>query len=266
MSQSRETTRYSMVAALGAALLCSGCLIPEEKVPPQVSIFDPVPGMQYIGVGLAQLEIDITDENRADRDRILVDVLVDGAVVNDVPLRPEGDCTTRCTVLYALDTLPFAEGEHELTVVATDSADLVTSSSVTVSFHDMIYVDSIEVQNEVELSELDIEVHLYDATNGVRLGCSGVDSGMRHVDDNNMRYNVVGYFERAGQLPLSAADLWDLQLQLIVVEDDIDPCPGPELPEDDIVGQGPVFAGSEVPTTFAFEDVVHIGLDIGRPL
>jgi hypothetical protein len=97
-------------------------------------------------------------------------------------------------------------------------------------------VREIEVTGETDLGALDVEVHLFDQGTRVHLGCSGRDQGMEVVDVSDVRYSINAEFERPNGDTLYADDLRGRPLELIVIEDDVNPCTRPPDMEDDVVG------------------------------
>lgn len=123
-----------------------------------------------------------------------------------------------------------------------------------------VLVRDIEVTDENDFSALDVEVHLFDEATRVHLGCSGRDQGMEIVDASDVRYAINAEFERPNGDTLLADDLRGRSLELIVIEDDVNPCPLPPDQEDDVIGlrQGLDHATLELGALQSFDDVVAL--------
>ncbi len=100
-----------------------------------------------------------------------------------------------------------------------------------------LHVWEIEVAGEFELSRLEVEVHLLDARTGRLLGCSGASQGMAPVDSNYIRYYIDADFVTPGNRRLFIEDIEYRDIEVWVIEDDSEPCPGPFVPGvDDVIG------------------------------
>lgn len=101
-------------------------------------------------------------------------------------------------------------------------------------------------------TSLDIEVHLFDAKDGVFLGCSGENQGLGEVDLAGISYQVEGRFVRADAMADGEADspwVTDLdvvgrELIFVVTEDDEARCPTLYGGKDDLVGISEIVSGA----------------------
>lgn len=123
-----------------------------------------------------------------------------------------------------------------------------------------VVVREIEVTGEEDFSALDIEVHLFDQGTRQHLGCSGRDQGLEIVDASDIRYSVDADFEAPDGDTLLADDLRGRPLELIVIEDDVNPCRQPPDQEDDVVGirDGLDYDTLSLGTLQSFDDVIAL--------
>ena len=229
---------------------------------PHVVVTSPVNRNESLGHASVDVQVEVTD-----RSPVSVEFSIDGTPIEAGPSMSGAGCAERCSFTQEVDTLPFADGEHQLEVVATDSFGRSHTFATPLSFADIPYVSQIEVVDEFDFNLLDIEVHIYDADTGQSLGCSGRDSGMAGVDFNDISYQVVGFFQSNATLtPLRASAISGRQVYLEVIEDDVNPCPDGVDGEDDLVGRTSALDGDSLPRTMQFGDVPFLQLDVGRPL
>lgn len=131
-----------------------------------------------------------------------------------------------------------------------------------------VTITQIEVTNEWEFSRLEIEVHMFDHEHNF-LGCAGQINGLRRVDASNIRYEVEGFFTTPENRHLTFEDIKDKEVYLIVIEDDVAPCPSPGVGgifpvTDDVVGTSALFAGSEIAGTkdMTFDNVTFLRITL----
>ena len=130
-------------------------------------------------------------------------------------------------------------------------------------------VAGIEVhEHDAFGSNLEIEVHLYDADSGELLACSGDDNGLADVNEASVRYRTHAEFVRPYHEyeTLRLRQVEDRALFVRVYEDDNARCPSPAGPSDDFVGQSPVFYGDEFQRgiVMQFDDVAYLRLTLGH--
>jgi hypothetical protein len=124
-----------------------------------------------------------------------------------------------------------------------------------------IYVSEIMVTGDYDLTRLEVEVHIVDANTGRLLGCAGDHQGLRHVNYPDVMYEVYAEFHTPNGNTLYYSDLKYRDIEIWVIEDDLDPCPAPFLPNvDDVIGISGVIDGRELrrQIRLSFDDVVHL--------
>ncbi|MCB0292067.1 MAG: hypothetical protein KDH97_17565 [Calditrichaeota bacterium] len=123
-------------------------------------------------------------------------------------------------------------------------------------------ISEMMVTGEYDLGKLEVEVHLFDAETGRFLGCSGQMQGLERVDSSDYVFTVDAEFhcaECGGRLFYE--DIEDLEVEIWVIEDDEEPCPGPIVPgTDDIIGISDPIPGWEFDRmrNYSFENVLHL--------
>jgi hypothetical protein len=127
-----------------------------------------------------------------------------------------------------------------------------------------IRVTGIEVKNEDDASFLEIEVHIFDANTGQLLGCCGGINGLLNVDRSDVHYSVNANFSKPDYSFLTLADVEDKTVYLMVIEDDLEQCPGPITSLDDLIGRSGNFCGCDLATrqVMSFGDVVSLEIGI----
>jgi hypothetical protein len=202
--------------------------------------------------------------NVIDRSQVSVALEVDGAIVGSGST--VGDCRTGCLVSVPWDTTAATNGTHAVALVVDDQhGHVVRAEQPPLRVGDIAYATAIEVTQEYDWGNLDVEIHLFDATTGEHLGCAGALSGLERVDASDVSYPVLAWFvDPAGAtLPMSA--LAGRQLDVQVWEDDYAPCPAWPADGDDPIGaSGAMSSIASVPRTFG--NVVDLELAVGRPL
>jgi len=131
----------------------------------------------------------------------------------------------------------------------------------------LIRISEIEVDEEDTSGKLEIEVHLYQDSTNVFLGCSGADQGLEGVDTSDVLYDVDAYFIKpgGGDQYLTLPDLEQKNIFIQVMEDDDHPCPGFYDPNsDDLVGTSDPFPASDfaTPQVMAFGRVYHLKIGV----
>lgn len=124
-----------------------------------------------------------------------------------------------------------------------------------------LYITEIEVTGEYDVLRMEVEVHLVDANTGRLLGCAGQNSGLRHVDYPDIFYEVDAEFVTPDGDLLYYEDIRNRDIEVWVIEDDLDPCPGPYVPhEDDIIGISRPIDGRDFRRLIdlSFDNVVHL--------
>lgn len=125
----------------------------------------------------------------------------------------------------------------------------------------VLRITDLEITGETDFGALDVEVHLFDQTSREHLGCAGNEEGLEEIDASDVHYAVDAFFRRSGSdNEVYPDELEGRVLELIVIEDDLAPCPAPPGPDDDVVG---LLADSdlvelEAGPTLGFDDVVLI--------
>lgn len=138
-----------------------------------------------------------------------------------------------------------------------------TDSSVDPYGRHPLRISEMMVTGEYDgLGNLEVEVHLFDAETGRFLGCSGQMQGLERVDSSDYVFAVDAEFLRAGGGGrLFYEDVEDLEVEIWVIEDDDEPCPGPIVPGvDDIIGISAPIPGWEFDRmrNYSFENVLHL--------
>jgi hypothetical protein len=124
-----------------------------------------------------------------------------------------------------------------------------------------VYVSEIMVTGDHDLMRLEVEVHIVDANTGRLLGCAGDYQGLRHVNYPDVMYEVYAKFETPDGQTLFYSDLKYRDIEIWVIEDDLEACPGPFLPNvDDVIGISGVIDGRELrrQVHLSFDNVVHL--------
>ncbi len=125
---------------------------------------------------------------------------------------------------------------------------------------DEVVITDIQITGETDFGALDVEVHLFDDVTGTHLGCAGAAQGLEGVDASDVAYSVYANIEQPDGDVIYADDLEGRVLELIVIEDDVAPCPTPPGPEDDVVGlrEGLDHGTLDRGPIQAFDDVVAL--------
>jgi len=128
-----------------------------------------------------------------------------------------------------------------------------------------IRVTGIEVTNEEEPGtfRLEIEVHMFDANTGELLGCSGGINGLLNVDESDVHYTVNALFTKEDYSFLTLAEIQDRTIFLMVIEDDLEECPGPITEADDLIGRSANLCGCDLATRQSLSFASVVGLEIG---
>ena len=123
---------------------------------------------------------------------------------------------------------------------------------------DRLWITDVEVTGENDFGALEVEVHLFDAVDHTFLGCAGQGDGLEDVDESDVHYTVSALLRRAtdgGEL--TPFDITGRSIEVQVIEDDVDPCPLPPGPDDDVIG---IATGLDLFTgrPASFDDVVDL--------
>lgn len=121
-------------------------------------------------------------------------------------------------------------------------------------------VTEVNVDESDPFSNLEVEVHLYDADSGARLGCAGEHQGLEPVDRAGFEYYVLADFVDTSGATLWFADVAQRNLIVEVLERDDGGCPGEPRPEDDVIDvSDPIEGASFDPALqMTFGDVTHL--------
>ncbi len=105
---------------------------------------------------------------------------------------------------------------------------------------------------------------MFDANTGQFLGCSGGINGLLNVDMSDIHYTVNALFTKPDYSFLTLAEVQDRTIYLMVIEDDLDECPGLITEADDLVGRSGNFCGCDLATrqSLSFENVVSLEIGI----
>ena len=147
---------------------------------------------------------------------------------------------------------------------------IVKSSDPAAVFNETPLPEVIRVSEitvfESEVTNLEVEVHLFDAATGQSVGCAGQAHGLQGIDDIGVAYIVSAELVTRDSAPLLFEDLADLDLIVRVIEDDLLPCPGEIDSQDDLIGESEIIAGSELePVLYLeFDDVMHLAIGSAR--
>ena len=230
---------------------------------PTGELLGPDDGAQFDGVGFVELELELVD-----RSPLELDIQIDGDVISTQTVGDDDGCALGCSVTYTWDNRDVAAGAHDIEVIASDPLGHALSWSTQVSLADVPYISDIGVTGEDDFfGTLEVEAHLIDGSTGEWLGCSGEGSGLREVDGNDVVYPVAAWFERPDTPILTLDSLGQRQLRVRVIEDDNGPCPGPEVAEDDFIGESASFSSAQIDSldALSFGNVIHLELATGRP-
>jgi len=179
------------------------------------------------------------------------------------------DCRFGCAISADWDTATLAAGTHPIAFTATDDAGEHVDGGLDVRVGDIPYATAITVHGVTDGlfdDNLEVELHLVDATTGADLGCTGQSQGMESVDASDVAYTVLAHFVRPDGTPLGMEDLAGRMIKVHAMEDDDDPCPGNYGTWDDDMGTSTAVAAtqlSSVPSTFG--NVTSLSMSVGRP-
>lgn len=126
----------------------------------------------------------------------------------------------------------------------------------------VLRITDLQITGETDFGALDVEVHLFDENTREHLGCAGSQDGLQEVDASDFHYEVYASFRHGDDTDreLFPEELAGRSIELIVIEDDVAPCPVPPGIDDDVVGlrTGLGLTDFELGTTLSFDDVVAL--------
>lgn len=179
-------------------------------------------------------------------------------------------CVAASLLVMAASCADTTDPEEPDAALPADAASMPADAAFTPA--NAIIITRMQVLDELDgwgdLGKLlEIEVHMVDASNGILIGCSGDYNGLSLVDEQSILYSgFTAHFVPPDAPPLNdappemwitLADVQDKDIQLMVVEDDAEPCPTPVGVYDDVIATSEVFSGATLATlsTMSFGDV-----------
>lgn len=155
-------------------------------------------------------------------------------------------------------------------VSAPRSEDPVSGQGQQLPGDQTIRISELQLHGVSDSGLLEIELHLFDTGSNTFLGCSGPLHGLNGVDYSGLRYSLDAHFVPPGSVSgypvprgqwLTAEDVADKTLRLVVLEEDAVPCPAPpSADEDDVIAEVASLPGASLaaPRTMQFGDVTHL--------
>lgn len=212
--------------------------------------------------GAASITVEASAQYRGD---VTWSLTIDGGA----PLTASKDCRFGCGIDAVWDTSTLAAGTHPIAFHASDAAGETVDGAMDVRIGDIVWSSAIRVHGVTDNlgDNLEVELHLEDATTGVDLGCTGQDQGMEPVDDDDIDYTIDAHFVALGTgALLGMDDLAGHTVRVHATEDDDDPCPGNIGTFDDDMGTSAAVAPASLPSiTGGFGNVTSLTLQVGRP-
>ncbi|HTJ47658.1 MAG TPA: hypothetical protein VL463_36430 [Kofleriaceae bacterium] len=213
--------------------------------------------------GAALVTVETAAQYRGD---VSWDLTIDGGAPMSSPSK---DCRFGCGLEVAWDTSTTAAGAHPIGFHAADDAGETIDGAMSITLGDIPWASAIEVHGVTDNlgDNLEVELHLEDATTGADLGCTGQSQGMEQVDDDDIPYTIDARFvRRSDGALLDMNDLAGRTIRVHAIEDDDDPCPGNIGSFDDDMGTSASVAPGNLPSvTGPFGNVTSVTLNVGRP-
>jgi len=248
------------LALLAGLLTClAGCdSTAPDGTPPSVTITSPQPN-DIITSKAVRVAVTATDNEAVAR----VELRVNGSLHDEALVSP-------WELAWQTDALPA--GHYLLRATAVDRAGNEASHEVSVDLRDVVLVTEMQVTGTYDpesAPNLEIEVHLFDADDGGRIGCAGASTGLGPVDSSDQLYTLeASFISLASGATLLYDEVASHTLAVAVFEMDVGACPQGVslLLGDDLVGISPIIPGEDLAGTkiLSFDNVVRLVMKAGR--